>query len=155
MTKGYHQTRLSFDPKRDVVWRSLWRFHFSKIILPTHCVDFARVLKILRNKLAGNGTLNILQPNYRYAYREYFDDYTHVSVFSHISIVDFLNANGFDVIEIWPRFLPLTVKSRLPVSPGLIKAYLASPIKPLAKQMLVRATVSQRQRQRTGAICAR
>jgi len=69
--------------------------------------------------------------------------------------VDFLNANGFDVIEIWPRFLPLTVKSRLPASPGLIKAYLASPIKPLAKQMLVRATVSQRQRQRTGAICAR
>jgi SAM-dependent methyltransferase len=223
VTRGYHQTRLSFDPKRDVVWRSLWRFHFSKIILPTHCVldlgcgygdfinnvvarrriavdswehfpeyvdphvecvvgsvtdldfieaaavdfafasnvfehlsqaDFARVLKILRTKLADNGTLNILQPNYRYAYREYFDDYTHVSVFSHISIVDFLDANGFDVIEIWPRFLPLTVKSRLPVSPGLIKAYLTSPIKPLAKQMLVRATVSQRQRQTTGALRA-
>jgi len=101
--------------------------------------DFARVLEILRLKLAENGTLNILQPNYRYAYREYFDDYTHVSIFSHISIADFLTANGFDVIEIRPRFLPLTVKSRLPVSPWLIRAYLASPIKPLAKQMLIRA----------------
>jgi hypothetical protein len=101
--------------------------------------DFARVLEILRVKLAENGTLNILQPNYRYAYREYFDDYTHVSIFSHITIADFLRANRFDVIEIRPRFLPLTVKSRLPVSPWLIRAYLASPIKPLAKQMLIRA----------------
>jgi len=104
--------------------------------------DFTRVLEILRLKLAENGTLNILQPNYRYAYREYFDDYTHVSIFSHISIADFLRANGFDVIEIRPRFLPLTVKSRLPVSPWLIRAYLASPIKPLAKQMLIRARPS-------------
>ena len=104
--------------------------------------DFADVLEILRRKLASGGTLNILQPNYRYAYREYFDDYTHASVFSHISLTDFLRANGFDVLEINPRFLPLTVTSRLPVSPWLIRVYLASPIKPLAKQMLIRARVS-------------
>jgi hypothetical protein len=107
---------------------------------------------MLRRKLASGGTLNILQPNYRYAYREYFDDYTHVSVFSHISLTDFLRANGFDVLEISPRFLPLTVKSRLPVSPWLIRAYLASPIKPLAKQMLIRAGVSHSGRQKTGAV---
>jgi hypothetical protein len=76
------------------------------------------------------------------AYREYFDDYTHVSVFSHVSLADFLRVNGFDLLEIRPRFLPLTVKSRLPVLPWLIKAYLASPIKPMAKQMLIRAGVS-------------
>ena len=58
----------------------------------------------------------MLQPNYRYAYREYFDDYTHVAVYSHISLADFLVANGWEVIEVQPRFLPLTVKSRLPVS---------------------------------------
>jgi hypothetical protein len=104
---------------------------------------FADVLDILRVKLASAGTLNILQPNYRYAYQEYFDDYTHVSIYSHISINDFLKANGYDVLEIRPRFLPLTVKSRLPASPWLIKGYLASPIKPLAKQMLIRAGVSR------------
>src|SRR6266446_1966640 len=213
VTKGCHQTRLNFDPRRDAVWRSLWRFYFCKLISPSDCVldlgcgygdfinnvvarrriaidswegfpayvkpqiervvgsvtdlnfiedgavdfafasnlfehlskaDFACVLEMLRRKLASGGTLNILQPNYRYAYREYFDDYTHVSVFSHISLTDFLRANGFDVLEISPRFLPLTVKSRLPVSPWLIGAYLASPIKPLAKQMLIRAGVSPR-----------
>jgi hypothetical protein len=104
--------------------------------------EFCRVLEILHHKLSANGTINILQPNYRYAYREYFDDYTHILVFSHISLADFLKANGFEVIEVRPRFLPLTVKSRLPVSPWLIGAYLVSQIKPLAKQMLLRARVS-------------
>ena len=221
VTKGYHQTRLSFDPRRDVVWRSLWRFYFCKLISPRDCVldlgcgygdfinnviarrriaidswngflehvhppiervvgsvtdlnfvedgavdfafasnlfehlskaDFACVLEMLRRKLASDGTLNILQPNYRYAFREYFDDYTHVSVFSHISLTDFLRTHGFDILEISPRFLPLTVNSRLPVSPWLIGAYLASPIKPLAKQMLIRAGVSHSRRQKTRAL---
>ena len=97
---------------------------------------FAEVLKTLKNKLTGNGVLTILQPNYAYAYREYFDDYTHISVWSHIALADFLGANGFEVLEQHPRFLPLTIKSRLPVSPFLIKAYLMSPVKPMGKQML-------------------
>jgi SAM-dependent methyltransferase len=220
VNNGYHQTRLSFDPRREVVWKSLWRFHFCKLISPNDCVldlgcgygdfinnvvarrriavdlwegfvqyvdagveaiigsvtdldciedgivDFAfasnlfehlsqntasRLLTILSRKLSRNGTINILQPNYRYAYKSYFDDYTHISIFSHISMADFLKANGFSAFEIWPRFLPLTVKSRLPISPWLIKAYLASPIKPHAKQMLIRAQVSQDCRQTTNA----
>ena len=90
----------------------------------------------MREKLSANGTLTILQPNYAYAYREYFDDYTHISVWSHVSLADFLEANGFEVVEQYPKFLPLTIKSRLPVSPFLIRAYLQSPIKPMGKQML-------------------
>lgn len=101
--------------------------------------DFAQVLDSLRSKLSARGSLTILQPNYRYAFREYFDDYTHVSIYSHVSLCDFLRANGWEVIEVRPRFLPLTVKSRLPVWPPLIGLYLRSPFKPLGKQMLVRA----------------
>lgn len=99
--------------------------------------DFAKVLAALKSRLSAKGTLTILQPNYRYAYREYFDDYTHVSVYSHVSLADFLTANGYEVLEVRPRFLPLTVKSRLPVSAALIRLYLASPFKPLGKQMLL------------------
>lgn len=208
VSEGYHASRLTADPRRDVVWDALWRFHFSKLIgrdacvldlgcgygnfinhvearrriavdswpefprhlapgvealirdvtdlgfLPDAGVDFAfasnlfehitqsqfaAVLETLRTKLSRDGTLNILQPNYRYAYREYFDDYTHVAIYSHISLVDFLLANGYEAIDIRPRFLPLTVKSRLPVSSLLIRAYLASPVKLMGKQMLVRA----------------
>ena len=207
-TGSYHDTRLRHDPRRDVVWKALWRYHFSRIVpadgcvldigcgygefinnvvarrrialdawpdfpryldagveplvgdvtelahLADHAVDFAfasnlfehlpqssfaTVLDILRAKLSQRGTLTILQPNYRYAYREYFDDYTHVAVYSHVSMTDFLGANGYEVIEVQPRFLPLTVKSRLPVSPWLIRAWLAAPIKPIGKQMLIRA----------------
>lgn len=101
--------------------------------------EFAAVLKQLRRKLAPNGTLTLLQPNYRYAYREYFDDYTHKTVYSHLSICDFLQANSYEVLVCKPRFLPLTLKSRLKVSPSLIRLYLMSPVKPLGKQMLVRA----------------
>jgi SAM-dependent methyltransferase len=101
--------------------------------------DFASVLAQLETVLTRNGTLNILQPNYYYAYREYFDDYTHRSIYSHTSICDFLEANGYQVIDCRPRFLPLTIKSRLPVSHLLIRLYLALPWKPLGKQMFVRA----------------
>lgn len=100
---------------------------------------FADVLSILRTKLSANGTLTILQPNWRYAYREYFDDYTHVSVYSDVSIADFLRSCGYEVVNVLPRFLPLTVKSWMPASPWLIRCWLASPFKPLGKQMLVKA----------------
>ncbi len=104
--------------------------------------DFGKVLANLRRKLSARGTLTILQPNYRYAYREYFDDYTHVAVYSHVSMADFLAANGYEVFATVPRFMPLSVKSRLPVSPMLVAAYLASPIKLFGKQMLIRAKIN-------------
>lgn len=97
------------------------------------------VLEQLRSKLRPGGTINILQPNYRFAYREYFDDYTHITVYSDKSLCDFLEANGYEVIDCQPRFMPLTIKSRFKVSPILIRAYLMLPIKPLGKQMLIRA----------------
>jgi SAM-dependent methyltransferase len=207
MTDGYHETRLAHDPRRGVVWESLWKYYFRHQIraddcvldlgcgygdfinnvvarrriaidswpgfiqqvdrqveaivgsvtdldaLPDESVDFAfasnllehllqpdivRMLAGLRRKLRSGGTLTVIQPNWRYATREYFDDYTHVSVWSHVSLADFMGANGWEVLEIRPRFLPLTVKSRLPVHPWLIRAWLMSPFKPMGKQMLLR-----------------
>ncbi|HEY3439895.1 MAG TPA: class I SAM-dependent methyltransferase [Paludibaculum sp.] len=100
-------------------------------------VDFGRTLAALSRKLKPGGLLAILQPNYYYAYREYFDDFTHVAIYSHTSLVDFLKSQGFDVIERHPRFVPFSVKGRLPVYPFLIWLYLRSPFKPGGKQMLV------------------
>jgi len=101
--------------------------------------DFALTLRELRRTLSPQGTLNILQPNYKRAYREYFDDYTHIAIYSDISMCDFLAAHDFRVIERHAGFLPFSIKSRWPVSPFLIRLYLASPFKPFAKQMLIRA----------------
>jgi SAM-dependent methyltransferase len=101
--------------------------------------EFASLLASLKTKLSARGRLTLIQPNYRYASAEYFDDYTHISIWSHVSLADFLTANGYEVIEIRPRFLPLTVISRIPVFPPLIGLYLISPFKPLGKQMLLSA----------------
>lgn len=101
--------------------------------------EFAAVLAALRRKLKAGGTLNILQPNYRRAYREYFDDYTHVAVYSDISLCDFLRANGYRILVSYPGFLPFSLKSRFPVAPWLIRLYLRLPWKPMAKQMFIRA----------------
>jgi hypothetical protein len=104
--------------------------------------QFELTLRQLRNKLSAGGTLNILQPNYKLAYREYFDDYTHVAIYSDTSLCDFLAAHGFRVVKRQAGFLPFSIKSRWPVSPRLIRLYLASPIKPFAKQMFIRAVPS-------------
>ena len=104
-------------------------------------IELMRLLEGLRGLLYPKGTLNVIQPNFAHAFREYFDDYTHVSIYTHVGLSDLIRANGFEVIEVRPRFLPSSIKVRLPVSETLIRAYLASPIKPLAKQMLIRARV--------------
>lgn len=105
--------------------------------------QFVDVLEQLRRKVRSGGTLNIVQPNYRRAYKEYFDDYTHRTVYSDVSLCDFLEANGWRVIECVPGFLPLSLRSALPVRAWLIRLYLRLPWKPLAKQMLVRAQIAQ------------
>jgi SAM-dependent methyltransferase len=99
----------------------------------------AACLAQLRRKMKPGATLTIVQPNFKYSFREYFDDYTHVSIYTENSLSDFLTANGFQVVRCVPRFLPFTIKSQWPVSPFLIRLYLASPFKPLAKQMLISA----------------
>jgi len=114
----------------DLIFASNLFEHLDKETLAT-------CLRLARRKLRRNGRLIALQPNYRYAYREYFDDFTHVSIWSHVSLSDYLQAQGFTIERVSPRFLPLTIKSALPVMPILIRAYLASPIKPMAKQMLL------------------
>ncbi|MBA3355390.1 MAG: class I SAM-dependent methyltransferase [Pyrinomonadaceae bacterium] len=101
--------------------------------------DFAAVLKQLGRKLKPGGTITFLQPNYRYAFREYFDDYTHRTVYSHLSLCDFLQANSYEIVSCAARFMPLTLKSKWKVSPFLIRLYLMSPVKLMGKQMLVRA----------------
>lgn len=99
--------------------------------------ELACVLRQLNTKLSSRGMLCLVQPNYRYAFKEYFDDYTHITVYSHLTMCDFLRACGYEIVQCIPRFMPLTVKSRLKISPSLIWLYLHSPLKPLGKQMLI------------------
>ena len=114
----------------DVLFASNLLEHLDDKELVMAINEFKRVLK-------GTGRVILLQPNYRFAYKEYFDDYTHKKVFTHVSLCDFFEANNFLAIKIWPKFLPFSLKSRLPKSYFLTKLYLHSFYKPMAKQMLL------------------
>jgi ubiquinone/menaquinone biosynthesis C-methylase UbiE len=102
--------------------------------------ELVECLAQLRRKMKSGATLSIVQPNFKYCARDYFDDYTHVAIYSAQGLSDLLQANGFRITVCKPRFLPLTLKARLPVHPLLIRLYLVFPFKPLAKQMLIIAT---------------
>lgn len=114
----------------DVLFASNLLEHLDDFELACAVKEFNRILK-------HEAKVILMQPNYRYAYKEYFDDYTHKKIFTHISLRDFFQANGFEAIKVYPKFLPFSLKSRLPKSYILTKLYLSSFYKPMAKQMLL------------------
>jgi SAM-dependent methyltransferase len=88
--------------------------------------------------LRPGGRALLIQPNFRDAYREYFDDYTHRSVFTHVSLANLLRSRGFAIELVRPRFLPYSMRdTRARVRPWIVRAYLRSPVKPRAGQMLI------------------
>jgi SAM-dependent methyltransferase len=88
--------------------------------------------------LRDGGCFVLVQPNFRFAWRHYFDDYTHRAVFTDRSLPALLAAHGFAIERVEPKFLPYSMQgSRVPAWPWLVDAYLRSPFKPLAGQMLV------------------
>jgi SAM-dependent methyltransferase len=99
--------------------------------------DALRLLGEANRVLRPCGRLILIQPNFRLNPNEYFDDYTHVSIFTDRSLRDLLQAEGWTVDHVAPRFLPLTMKSRASSLTFLVPWYLRSPIKPWAGQMLV------------------
>jgi SAM-dependent methyltransferase len=99
--------------------------------------QLTRTAAEIRRMLKPGGQLIALQPNFYYCYREYFDDYTHLFVFTHNSLRDFFAAEQFRSTLVIPRYLPFSMKSRAPTARGLVSLYLRSPIKPFAKQMLL------------------
>jgi len=125
-------TDLSFinDGDVDVVFCSNLFEHLSR-------PDAAKVMHEAWRVLRSKGRLIALQPNFRLCYREYFDDYTHETIFTDTSLADMMAAQSFRVIYKRAGYLPFSMKERLPKSYWLTKLYLmlGSPI--FAKQMLI------------------
>ncbi len=98
----------------------------------------ARVVGDVAALLRPGGRFLIIQPNFRFAYRRYFDDYTHRSVFTDVSLSALLRSRGFRIDACLPRFMPYSMQGvRTAIPAWLIRAYLQSPIKPGAGQMLI------------------
>lgn len=106
---------------------------YEHLDLPDVRGSFREVLRVLRP----GGKFLILQPNFRHAHKNYFDDYTHVSVWTDVSLTECLRSDGFRIDRVIPKFLPFSLDSNFPVHPLLIRLYLWSPWRPRAGQMFV------------------
>jgi SAM-dependent methyltransferase len=101
--------------------------------------DLERMMDLIIRALKPGGRLALIQPNFRLAPGRYFDDYTHRTAFTDVSLSDWLVSKGLHIKKVEARFLPLTIKSGIGHLSGLIPLYLRLPWRPLAGQMFVLA----------------
>jgi ubiquinone/menaquinone biosynthesis C-methylase UbiE len=118
------------DGSFDVVFASNLLEHLERAQSDRLLAEASRVLR-------PGGRLILLQPNFRLQPGRYFDDFTHVAIFTDQSLSDYVAAGGWQVEHVAARFLPLSMRSRGSSLSFLVPAYLRSPVKPLAGQMLV------------------
>ena len=114
----------------DVIFASNFLEHLSD----RECSDLFDRFDTLLKK---SGKIILIQPNYPYCVREYWDDFTHVKAWSHVSLADYLVSRGYRILRMEKRFIPFSFKSVLPKSYWLTRLYLHSFWRPLAKQMLI------------------
>lgn len=91
--------------------------------------------------LKPSGALLVIQPNFKYSYKEYYDFIDHQLPITHLSLEELLKTIGYKIDVIIPRFLPFSTKGR-PSSPNLLKIYLMIPLfwKILGGQMFIKAS---------------
>jgi ubiquinone/menaquinone biosynthesis C-methylase UbiE len=100
--------------------------------MPTKQI-FLATLKEIQRVLKSGGRLLILQPNIRFLNGEYWDFLDHHIPLTDRTLVEAVQSVGLKPVEVRPKFLPYTTKSRFPQHPLLIKLYLRLP---LAHQLL-------------------
>lgn len=104
----------------DVVFISNFFEHLSREDI---VITLSQVIKILNR----GGKLLILQPNYRFCYKDYWMFFDHITPIDDRSLVEVLETIGYEVDLVITRFLPYTVKSAFPKSISLVKLYLSLP----------------------------
>lgn len=109
------------DASLDVAFASNFFEH-----LPSKEVLF-EVLAEIRRVLKRGGKLLIIQPNIKYAYREYWDFIDHHLPLTENSLGEALITTGYRVDECIPRFLPFSVNSSPSKSTKLLRLYLKMP----------------------------
>lgn len=97
--------------------------------------QLAILLPRVRESLSARGRFIVLQPNHARCADHYFDDPTHVTIFSDANLGEIFERHGLRMLKLVPGFLPFSMNSRLPKSAVLTRVYLHSPWKPLAAQM--------------------
>ncbi|MBD2459669.1 class I SAM-dependent methyltransferase [Oscillatoria sp. FACHB-1407] len=103
--------------------------------------ELFKVLEFCFDHLVLGGSLLIIQPNFKYSMKEYYDFIDHQLPITHLSLVEALRAVNFEIDVLIPQFLPFSTKGR-PSAPWMLRLYLRLPIlwRFLGGQMFIRAT---------------
>ena len=101
--------------------------------------EVALFLSRMYKSIKPGGRIAIIGPNFKYTYKEYFDFADHTVILSELGVAEHLYGAGFKILKIYPRFLPLSFRGRLPVNRFLAAMYLKMPFawKFLGKQFLL------------------
>lgn len=106
------------DGEADVVMSSNFLEH-----LPTKAA-VQSVLEEAHRVLKPGGRLVLIGPNVRIVPHVYWDYFDHHVALSERSVAEALSMIGFELVHVEPRFLPYTVKSRLPRWRALVHAWI-------------------------------
>lgn len=122
------------DYSVDTVFASNFLEHFGD-------EDLEKIMKEVKRILKPKGKLILMQPNYRLSVKNYFDDPTHKKIFTDASLESFLLSHNFKILLKKPKFLPFSMRSNSSLIPDfllplIVRAYIYSPFKPFAGQML-------------------
>ena len=110
------------DGNMDVVFASNFFEHMKdKDELESVVAEIRRILTL-------NGLLLVIQPNIRYAYKEYWDVIDHYIPISDKSLSDLLIINNFRIVHCYPKFMPWSPKTKLSRFTVLLKIYLKIPL---------------------------
>jgi SAM-dependent methyltransferase len=103
--------------------------------------ELIEILLFCFKKLKPGGSLLIIQPNFKYSFREYYDFIDHHLPITHLSLQELLQTIGFKIDILIPRFLPYSTKGK-PSSPSLLRIYLKFPFvwNFLGAQMFIKAS---------------
>jgi len=103
--------------------------------------ELIEVLVFCFNYLKPGGSLLVIQPNFKYSFKEYYDFIDHELPITHLSLQEVLQTIGFKIHVLIPRFLPYSTKGR-PASPKLLGLYLKLPLlwNFLGGQMFIKAS---------------
>jgi SAM-dependent methyltransferase len=86
---------------------------------------FLATLNEIRTVLRPGGRLLALQPNIRLVGGAYWDFVDHHLPLTERTMIEACESLDYEIVEVIPRFLPYTTRSRIPQSPMLVRAYLA------------------------------